>query len=75
MDMTGNHFRDDDDAIDFVAGGLDTVGQAAAYLGFSRSHLYALMERGHLPYVKIGKARRVPHRAVLELAARNLVRE
>jgi hypothetical protein len=32
-----------------------------------------LMDRGELPYVKIGKSRRIPHRSVLVLAESHLV--
>jgi excisionase family DNA binding protein len=34
--------------------------------------MYALMENGQLAYVKIGRSRRVPKRALLELLAGNL---
>jgi excisionase family DNA binding protein len=59
---------------ELVAEGLDRVREAAAFLGVRVSRLYALMERGDLPYVKIGKSRRVPRRALVELAAHHLVR-
>jgi excisionase family DNA binding protein len=55
-----------------LADGLVPVSEAAAFLGVSRSTLYALMERGELPYVKIGRARRVPRRALITLAAARL---
>jgi excisionase family DNA binding protein len=54
--------------------GLDKIAEAARFLKLSTSSVYNLMTCGRLPYVKIGKARRVPHRAVVELAARSLVR-
>ncbi|MBE3597535.1 MAG: helix-turn-helix domain-containing protein [Limnochordaceae bacterium] len=56
-----------------VADGLLTVKQAAEFLGISRSQVYALMERGELPYVKIGSSRRIPKRALIAFAARHLV--
>jgi hypothetical protein len=31
------------------------------------------MDAGELPFVKIGRARRIPHNALIELAARNVV--
>ncbi len=38
---------------------LVRVPFAADYLSMSRSGVYALMEAGRLPYVKIGNARRI----------------
>ena len=52
--------------------GLLTVAEAATFLRLSRSTLYGLMERGDLPFVCIGRTRRIPRRAVLYLAARCL---
>jgi excisionase family DNA binding protein len=53
--------------------GLDRVADVARYLKISTAQVYVLMQKGLLPYTKIGHCRRVPHRAVVELAARNLV--
>jgi excisionase family DNA binding protein len=58
---------------DLVQDGLDRVVEVARFLKLSPSTIYGMMDRGVLPYVKIGKARRVPHRAVVELAAGSLV--
>ena len=55
-----------------VADGLLTVREAAAFLRISRSSLYVLMDRGELPFAKLGRSRRIPRRAVIELAAREL---
>ena len=52
--------------------GLTTVMEAASFLGLSRSLLYQLMDRGELAYVEIGRARRIPRRALVELASNNL---
>lgn len=38
---------------------LVKVPQAAEWLGVSRSTVYMLMERGKLPYVLIGRCRRL----------------
>lgn len=54
---------------------LDRVDDVARFLSLSRSMVYLLMENGALPYVKFGRARRVPHRAVIALAARGLPQE
>jgi excisionase family DNA binding protein len=56
-----------------VADGLDRIPEVSRFLGISRSQIYALMDSGMLPYVRIGRSRRVPHRAVVELAQRNLI--
>jgi excisionase family DNA binding protein len=61
------------DPMALMLDGLDRVLDAARYLRTSVGTVYALMGRGELPFVKIGKLRRIPHRAVLELAARHLV--
>ena len=58
---------------EIVSGGLMTVSEVARFLGLSRASIYLLMERGELPWVKLGRARRVPRRAVVELASRNLL--
>jgi excisionase family DNA binding protein len=52
--------------------GLMKVKDAAGFLGLSRSSIYAKMDTGELSFVKIGRARRVPRRAVVEFAARRL---
>ena len=43
------------------------VHEVAQWLSVSRSHVYQLMERGELPYIKIGKNRRVRPEAVAAL--------
>lgn len=58
-----------------VADGLLTVREAEAFIRLKRSTLYRLMDAGRLPYVKLGGARRIPRRALVELAARHLVHE
>lgn len=56
-----------------VGDGLLTVREAAAFLRLSKSTLYGLMEMQRLAYVKIGRARRIPRRALVDLAAHYLV--
>ena len=58
---------------ELVVDGLVAIGEAEKFLGLGRSTLYALMGKGELPYVKIGRARRIPRKALVELATRNLV--
>jgi excisionase family DNA binding protein len=60
-------------AAELLSEGLDRIPEVSHYLKLSRSKIYVLMDTGILPYVRIGRSRRVPHRAVVELAAKNLV--
>jgi len=53
--------------------GLVTVRQAAQFLGLSIASIYSLMARGELIYAKFGKSRRIPKRALIELAKKNIV--
>ena len=57
---------------DLVSEGLTSVAEAAKFLHVSRSTIYALMEKGQLPYCKISKTRRVPIIALRTLAATQL---
>lgn len=61
-----------EEAVELVQEGLVTVAEAARFTGLSRSSLYTLMETGRLVYAKIGRARRIPRRALIELAASSL---
>ena len=61
----------DNDAA-LVEDGLLKVSEAATFLRLSRSTLYTLMDQGELPFVKLGRSRRIPKRALIELAAREL---
>jgi excisionase family DNA binding protein len=55
-----------------VEEGLLKVTEAAEFLRLSRATLYSLMDRGELAFVKLGRSRRIPKRALIELAAREL---
>jgi excisionase family DNA binding protein len=59
-------------AAEVLADGLLTIEQVGALLAMSRSTVYALMDRGDLAYVQLGRARRVPKRAATQLLERNL---
>jgi hypothetical protein len=48
------------DAEGLVSDGLVTIREAQTFLRLGRSTLYALMERGELLYVLLGRARRMP---------------
>jgi excisionase family DNA binding protein len=56
-----------------ISEGFESIPRAAAFLGLSRSKLYALMDAGELAFAKFGKARRIPRQALLEYAAKSLV--
>jgi len=53
--------------------GFVTVGEAAKFLSLSRAKIYLMMDAGELRFAKFGKSRRIPRRALLELAERSLV--
>ncbi len=55
-----------------VADGLMTVREAAGFLRLSRATIYLFMDHGELPFVKLGRSRRIPKRALVELAAAHL---
>ena len=55
-----------------VADGLMTIQEAAEFLSVSRSKLYELMDNGELIFVKLGRSRRIPRRALIDLAASGL---
>ena len=58
---------------ELVADGLVTVREAAQWLGLGRAKLYQMMEQGELAYVKIGRARRIPRGALVDVAVSGLV--
>jgi len=58
---------------DMLAEGLDRFVDAERFTRLSRSKLYELMNEGVLPFVKIGRCRRIPHRALVDLVAKHMV--
>ena len=58
---------------ELIADGLQRISEAARFLGISRSLVYQLINSGRLPTVRIGRSRRIPIRAVRELAVNSLV--
>jgi excisionase family DNA binding protein len=56
-----------------VADGCLAVEEATEFSGIGRSELYLRMERGELPFVKIGRRRLIPPRALVKLLEENLV--
>lgn len=61
------------DKREMVSDGLERVADVARFLGLSRSQVYRLIADGTLPSVKIGSSRRIPIRAVRDLASDHLV--
>lgn len=53
--------------------GLQPVPVVAKFLALSRSKVYQLMDQGRLPYVKIGKSRRIRWPDVLRLVEENTI--
>ena len=49
--------------------GFLTVREVADLLHLSRSSVYQLMQKGALPWIQIGRARRIPRAAIVDLAA------
>ena len=58
---------------EMIGSGLQRVSHAAQFLGISRSKIYELMNEGRLPFVIIGRSRRLPIKAVEALALDHLV--
>lgn len=52
---------------------LCTVRQVADCLSLSRSTIYILMDGGRLPYVKLGRSRRIRWDDVMQLIESNTV--
>ena len=52
-----------------VQEGLVTIETAMDFLDISRASLYRLIDQGALPTVKLIGARRIPRRALIDLAA------
>ena len=49
-----------------------SINEVKDMYSLGRTSLYKLMDEGELVYVKLGRSRRIPRRAVVELAARGL---
>ena len=57
-----------------VQEGLVTIEAAREFLDISRTSLYRLIDNGTLPTVKLIGARRIPRRALIDLAASRVSR-
>lgn len=58
---------------ELVSDGLVTIEGAMEFLDISRASLYRLVNEGALPTVKLACARRIPRRALVQLAASHFV--
>jgi len=54
--------------------GLAKVSEVQDYLPCSRMKLYSEMEKGNLPYCKLGKSRRIRWADVYDMVERGMVR-
>jgi hypothetical protein len=61
------------DDVGLLEDGVMTVPEGQDFSRLSRSALYALMERGELAYLKLGKRRMIPRRALVQMMERGLV--
>jgi len=61
------------DPADILADGILTVREASGLARQSVSSIYLAMERGELPYLKLGRSRRIPRRSLLAWLALHLV--
>jgi len=53
--------------------GLLRIKEASAFSGWSVAFIYKLMRQDELVYVKVGRSRRIPRRALIELAEKHLL--
>jgi excisionase family DNA binding protein len=51
-----------------VEDGLVGLDEAMNFLSIGRSTLYELMDKGMLPWAKIGRSRRIPRRVLVRFA-------
>jgi len=57
---------------EIIEDGLLTVEQACRLLAVSRSFLYSRMDAGAIPFCRLGRARRIPRRSLIDYAASRL---
>jgi excisionase family DNA binding protein len=58
---------------ELIADGLVSPDEAMRFLGISRPTLNRLLDQGVLPTVRLVTTRRIPRRALVDLAARSVV--
>jgi len=60
------------DALELAADGALPIPEAVKFSGCSRSVLYEQMELGMLAFLKVGRRRLIPRRALVEFLAKRL---
>lgn len=58
---------------ELAADGVLSVAEAAVFAGLGLTELYARMNAGTLAYVKLGRRRVIPKRALVAMLAENMV--
>ncbi len=58
---------------ELMADGVFTVREASEFAKRSTAALYVDMKEGRLRYVKYGKSRRIPKRALIDFIARHAI--
>ena len=64
---------DERSAQDVVDEGAMTVDEAVKWSSLGRTRLYKAMDEGRLPFIKLGKRRLIPRKALRDLLARAVV--
>jgi excisionase family DNA binding protein len=57
---------------DLLTDGALSMNKAAKFTGYSRAFLYNACNRGELPFITMGRTRRIPKRALMDFMARGL---
>ncbi len=63
--IAGEPHRGEGDATELLADGALSVAAAAEFASLSRASLYEAMQRGELLYLKRGRRRLIPKRALV----------
>lgn len=63
---------DDGRMLELLGDGVLSVGAASAFASLSRATLYEAMQRGELVYIKRGRRRLIPRRALVRWLAEGL---
>jgi excisionase family DNA binding protein len=58
---------------EMIEDGAFAIPEAQRFSTLSRATIYNLMESGELPYIKMGRRRAIPRRALIEMMSRGLV--
>jgi excisionase family DNA binding protein len=63
----------DEQRLETVGDGCLTILEACEFSGLGRSFIYSEMDKGKLPYVKLGKRRLIPRKALQRYLESGLV--